>query len=314
MARQIRIEYENAFYHVFSRGNNKKDVFKTDIDNNKFLKIIGEAHDKYKILVHAYVLMKNHYHIIIETPQANLSSAMHYINAKYTSWFNHINNEVGHLFQGRYKAILVDKDEYLLPLSRYIHLNPVRANYVKNPQEYQWSSFKNLIGDYKSYKWLMQGFILNAIGSKKKYENYVMEFKQKEIENPFSKIKGQSFLCGDEFLEKIKNEVKGLEKITSKEIRDREFLKKKVTCDDIINRIIDKFAISKEEILTKGKHDNKYRKLAVYLCKKYSDNSNIEIGNFFGEVTGSCISYYYRWGNRVDKELENEIMGSGLKN
>lgn len=302
MSRQPRIEYENAFYHVFSRGNNKKDIFMTNTDRNKFLKIIGEAYDKYKILIHAYVLMKNHYHIIIETPQANLSKAMQYISSKYTSFFNYVNKEVGHLFQGRYKAILIDKEEYLLPLSRYIHLNPVRANYVKNPQEYQWSSFKEITNDSEKCKWLMKSFILNAIGSAERYKKYVMEFKQKEIENPFTETKGQSFLCSDEFLEKIKKEIKDVEGITSKEVRDKKFLKEKITCDDIINRVVDKFKISKEEILTKGKHCNEYRKLAIYLCKKYTGESNVEIGEYF-RLKSSSVSYYC-------KQISQ--MGSGL--
>lgn len=319
MARQLRIEYEGAFYHVFSRGNNKKNIFKTDIDRGKFLKIIGEAYDKYKILVHSYVLMKNHYHMIIETPQANLSKAMQYINAKYTGWFNYANKEVGHLFQGRYKAVLIDKEEYLLPLSRYIHLNPVRANYVKEPEKYYWSSLGSFINDSDhKCRWLAQGFILNAIGSKEKYKNYVMEFKQKEIENPFLKLKGQTFLCNDNFLEKIKKEIKEVQKISTKEVKDKKFLKNKITCEEIVDKITNKFNISKGEIVAKGKQFNNHRKLAIYLCKKYSGETNAEIGKYFGGVADSCVSYYYKLGEMDEfKDFINEqeeLMGSGLKN
>lgn len=300
MARQLRIKYENAFYHVLSRGNNKKEVFKTDADKNKFLKIISEAHDKYKILIHSYVLMKNHYHMIIQTPVPNLSKAMQYINSKYTGYFNYANKEVGHLFQGRYKAILVDKDEYLLPLSRYIHLNPVRAGYVKNPQEYQWSSFKNFLNEYDNVKWLSRSFILNVAGSKVKYKEYIMEFEKKEIENPFLQLKGETFLGGDKFLEKIKDKINKMQYIVESDVKDTRFLKDKLTCDEIVKKIASKFKISDKEIRAKSSYSNKYRKLAIYLCKKYTSESNVEIGKYFGGIHPSAISHYANtWGQTL---------------
>lgn len=136
MARPLRIEFEGAVYHITARGNERKKIYLSKSDYEKFLKYLGDTKKKYNIVIHCYVLMSNHYHLIIETPEANLSRAMHYINGSYTTYFNIKRKRSGHLFQGRFKSILVDKDNYLLELSRYIHLNPVRAGIVEKPEDY----------------------------------------------------------------------------------------------------------------------------------------------------------------------------------
>ena len=141
MARPLRIEYPGAFYHVTSRGNERKDIFKSNTDREMFLSYLASAQEKYEAVVHAYCLMSNHYHLMIETPQGNLSQIMKYINSSYTNFFNIKRKRTGHLLQGRYKAILVEADAYATELSRYIHLNPVRAGMVRSPEEYRWSSY-----------------------------------------------------------------------------------------------------------------------------------------------------------------------------
>ena len=133
MARQIRIEFPNAFYHITSRGNEQRAVFQGLRDREKFLSYLESATTRYGAVIHVYCLMDNHYHLFIETPAGNLSQIMHHINGAYTSYYNKKHERSGHLFQGRYKAILVEADEYAKELSRYIHLNPVRAAKVKTP-------------------------------------------------------------------------------------------------------------------------------------------------------------------------------------
>lgn len=136
MARPLRIMYAGAFYHVTARGNERKKIFLSHIDYEKFLSYLTDAIHKYGVALHAFVLMANHYHLIVETPKANLSAFMHVLNSAYTTYFNLKRRRSGHLFQGRYKALLVDKDHYLLELSRYIHLNPVRAGITEKPEDY----------------------------------------------------------------------------------------------------------------------------------------------------------------------------------
>src|SRR3990172_2353035 len=146
MARQLRIEFNGAFYHITSRGNLRDDVFFEDRDREKFLEILSKTKERYSYLLHAYALMGNHYHLLIETPKANISQIMQNINTSYTVYVNRKYQRSGHLFQGRFKGIIVDKDEYLVTLSRYIHLNPVRAGIVEKPDDYRWTSYAVCIG------------------------------------------------------------------------------------------------------------------------------------------------------------------------
>ena len=133
MARPLRIEYPGAFYHVTSRGNEQKDIFKSKSDREKFISYLESASIRYGAVIHAYCLMSNHYHLLVETPHGNLSQIMKHINSSYTIYYNVKRKRAGHLLQGRFKAILVDGDVYATELSRYIHLNPVRAGIVTVP-------------------------------------------------------------------------------------------------------------------------------------------------------------------------------------
>ena len=140
MARPLRIIYPGAFYHITSRGNEQRVIFKSQRDRKKFLSYLESATQRYDARIHAYCLMDNHYHLLIETPSGNLPQIMRHINGAYTTYFNVKHKRSGHLLQGRYKAILVEMDIYAKELSRYIHLNPLRAGMVELPEEYKWSS------------------------------------------------------------------------------------------------------------------------------------------------------------------------------
>ena len=142
MARQLRIEYEGACYHITSRGNQREKIFWDDKDREEFKKILKRTKERYGYLLHAYVLMDNHYHLLIETPHANIKQVMQNVNTSYTVYVNRRHERFGHLLQGRYKAFIVDRENYLLELGRYIHLNPVRAKIVKRPEDYKWSSYR----------------------------------------------------------------------------------------------------------------------------------------------------------------------------
>jgi REP element-mobilizing transposase RayT len=146
VSRPLRIEYPGAVYHVTARGNAREAIFNDDSDRKTFLGVLGKIIERYNWLCHAYCLMGNHYHLLIETPDGNLSRGMRQLNGIYTQTFNRRHRRVGHVLQGRFKAILVEKDSYLLELCRYIVLNPVRANRVKHPKHYAWSSYRATAG------------------------------------------------------------------------------------------------------------------------------------------------------------------------
>jgi REP element-mobilizing transposase RayT len=172
MARALRIEFPGAFYHITSRGNEKKDIFRSRKDRERFLFYIESVAERYDAVVHTYCLMTNHYHLLLETPRGNLSEIMQYVNGAYTTYFNVKRKRSGHLFQGRFKSIVVDADEYAMELSRYIHLNPVRAGIVGKPEDHEWSSYRAYIGNSVAPDWLKSELILSGFGGKSREKNY----------------------------------------------------------------------------------------------------------------------------------------------
>jgi len=167
MPRPKRIHYEGAIYHVTSRGNERRKIVLDDADRGMFLSVLAENLEQHQVVCHAWVLMDNHYHLLLETPAPNLSLAMKHVNGIYTQKFNKRHNRVGHLFQGRYKSIVVEKDSYLKELCRYVVLNPVRAKMVKLPGDWKWSSYRGTAGLSKPDKWLATDWILSQFGSNK---------------------------------------------------------------------------------------------------------------------------------------------------
>lgn len=207
MARPLRIEYPGAVYHITSRGNARGRIYKDDKDRETFLEILGSVIKRYNYLCHAYCLMDNHYHLIIETPEANLSRGMRQLNGVYTQAYNRRHRETGHIFQGRYKAILVEKEEYLLELCRYVVLNPIRAGIIKSPDQWQWSSYLATIGKAKAPEYLTVEWILGQFASKRrKAERQYAEFVKSGIikGKPWDDLKGQILLGEEDFITRFK--------------------------------------------------------------------------------------------------------------
>lgn len=175
MARPLRIEFPGALYHVTSRGNARDPIFFTDADRRSFLHILGEVVQRYRWVCHAYCLMTNHYHLLVETPEANLSRGMRQVNGLYTQRFNRAHERVGHLLQGRFGAVLVERETHLLELSRYVVLNPVRAGLTDSAEAYPWSSLRATLGLAPVPDWLVTGALLARFGSRVRYLEFVRE-------------------------------------------------------------------------------------------------------------------------------------------
>jgi REP element-mobilizing transposase RayT len=208
MVRPLRIEFPGAVYHITSRGDKKENIFKNDKDREGFLEVVDLVVKRYNFFCHAYCLMDNHYHLLIETPDGNLSQGIRQLNGVYTQKFNKIHNTVGHLFQGRYKAILIEKESYLLELCRYIVLNPVRAGIVKYPWEWKWSNYTATTDKAKRPKFLTTDWILSQFDEEQKkaeraYEEFVLAGIGKEA--PWKDLKGRFILGKNRFFEKIKS-------------------------------------------------------------------------------------------------------------
>lgn len=180
MARPLRVEYEGALYHLTSRGNGGENVFFKDADRIAFLELLGDAAKRFSWICHAYCLMENHYHLIIETPKANLSRGMRHINGVFTQRSNKRRRRSGHLFQGRFKSILVEKDSHLLELARYVALNPVRARIVRSARDWRWSSYRATAGlceapPFLTTEWILSQFSLNRSKAQRAYRKFVRE-------------------------------------------------------------------------------------------------------------------------------------------
>ena len=165
MARPLRLEFAGALYHVTSRGDRREDIYEDDEDRVAFLNVLASVARRFNWLVHAYCLMSNHYHLLIETPDGNLSQGMRQLNGVYTQYSNRRHRRVGHLFQGRYKAILVQKESYLLEVACYIVLNPVRAGMVRSAGDWPWSSYRATAGREAIPEWLTTDWVLSAFGT-----------------------------------------------------------------------------------------------------------------------------------------------------
>lgn len=164
MARSLRLEFPGAVYHVMSRGNRREAIYHDDVDRRAWLRILALICKRHRCVVHGFCQMNNHYHLLIETADANLAQAMRQLNGLYAQHVNKRHNLVGHLFQGRYKAILVQKSSYLLELSRYIVLNPLRGKIVLSLDDWKWSSFRYFLGAGNPPSWLKRDWILSQFG------------------------------------------------------------------------------------------------------------------------------------------------------
>lgn len=210
MARPLRIEFAGALYHVTSRGNGREDIYLDDSDRELFMVVLGEACGLFNWTVHAWCLMSNHYHLLVETPDSNLSRGMRYLNGVYTQRFNRTHSHVGHLFQGRFKAILVEKEAHMLELARYVVLNPVRAGMVESAEQWSWSSYPAMVGlsgcpEWFDREWLLGNFGESNRSAVRQYMRFVADGVLQS--SPWSMLKNQIYLGSDRFVEKVQSDL-----------------------------------------------------------------------------------------------------------
>ena len=210
MTRPLRLEFAGALYHVTSRGDGREEIYLADGDRRVFFDVLAEICVHCNWIIHAYCLMTNHYHLIIETPDANLAKGMRELNGVYTQRFNRVYNRVGHVFQGRYKAILAQKEAYLLELARYVVLNPVRARMVRTPGKYPWSSYRAMIGEEAApvcleTRWILASFGETEAEAVEGYTRFVAQGRGQP--SPWEHLKHQVFLGSDAFVDTMQSKV-----------------------------------------------------------------------------------------------------------
>lgn len=210
MTRPLRIELSGGLYHVTSRGDRREDIYFSDSDREAWLTLFGEVCKRFNWICHAYCLMTNHYHVVVETPEGNLAQGMRQLNGVYTQWVNRTHRRIGHVFQGRYKAILVEKDAYLLELARYVVLNPVRAGMVSDAEGWSWSSYQAMVGATPAPPWLQTDWILGQFSRQRDRARLgYRDFVRTGVGLPsiWDKLEGQIFLGGEAFIQHARSSI-----------------------------------------------------------------------------------------------------------
>lgn len=305
MARPLRIEYPDAWYHVMNRGRRGEVVFSGKKDFFVFLDLLKESSEMWRVKVAAYCLMSNHYHLLIQTPEANLSRFMRHLNGVYTQRYNRRHKVDGQLFRGRYKSILVDGDSYLLELMRYIHRNPLRAGIVKNINEYPWNSHHGYVSRAKKWQWLDKDFLLSMFSekqglAKKLYLDFVSLGASEEIKQFFARRNVPSVIGSEDFINWAKE--KFYTKKSHPQVPEAKQLAPSI--DTIKEAVCRAYNIDHED-MRKARRGviNEPRNVALYLARRYCGESLIKIGHAFNLSNYSSVSSVV---TRVIKGLEND--------
>ena len=309
MSRPLRIEYQDAYYHVMNRGRGKQVIFDGDGYFGEFLHTLTEAHDRFGLEIHAYCLMSNHYHLLVKTPEGNLQRCMRHINGVYTQRYNRLKNTDGPLFRGRYKAILVDHDSYLLQLSKYIHRNPLEAGMVGQLENYVWSSYRSYIGASATEEWLCLHEVYGQLNTNKPvakaYQVYVNEGSMDEdLKDFYGRTRWNPILGGDGFIEGIKS-------LLGKDVPEVAYNEKKRLrpgIGAIVEAVSICFQVPEMDIyqVKKGRGvKNQPRKLAMYLAQRMGGFRLNEIGELFGlKGYGGVSSAIYMVKQALEQDAE----------
>jgi REP element-mobilizing transposase RayT len=313
MVRPLRIQFPGALYHVTARGNERKDVFLDDKDRWTFIRLLHELNAEYSVTFHAWVLMDNHYHLLLETQEANLSSALRHLNGVYTQRFNKRYERVGHLFQGRYKAFLVDKDHYYKEVCRYVVLNPVRANMVKDPRDWKWSSYRTTAGFDSAEKGFETGWLLKQFGgrpttARKMYRKFVLEGVGRK-ENPFEEVAGDLLLGTTGFKETIRERLKGRQAV---ELTDQQTRLTRLEPEEILARTAGWYGVGIERVKTIDKKPNEARDMAAWCMRCICRSRLQEIAEVLG-VRYSTVSHALsrvRAREKTDREYVQKVLAA----
>lgn len=270
MSRPLRIAYPDAWYHVMNRGRRAENIFLDKRDYNTFLELLIESSEIWNVRIGAYCLLPTHYHVLLKTPDANLSRFMRHLNGVYTQRFNRSHQCDGQLFRGRYKSILVDVDSYLLELVRYIHRNPLQAGFGDKLDAYDWSSHKGYVSDSKKWDWLHRDFILSMLTEDKRqqrrlYKQFVAMDNSEEITEIFERKKLPSILGSERFIDWVKDRF--FPQKDHKEVPESRVL---APDRERIKRVVCKTYHVREQGLLKSKRGiyNEPRNVAIYLTRR----------------------------------------------
>src|SRR4030042_345505 len=310
MARPLRIQYPGAVYHVTCRGNDRKNIFKDNIDRKKLLKVLVHSLMVYKVKLFSYVLMDNHFHLLVETQLGNLSEFMRQFNITYTGYYNRRHNRTGHLYQGRYKSILVDKEAYLSVLSRYIHLNPVKVKgmlklpieeRIKKLKGYPWSSMHGYLDVNRRVSFIDYGMVLGEYGGDtetagKMYKE-LLYAEMSKVEDIKDKIIGQSIIGRSEFIDWVKGQY--LDKDESREIPALKEIRRYRSMEEILSAIKDETGKDLDRL---REDKGGYREILMELLYRLGGLKGEDIGKVFGLGYTSVSQERKRLAKKMQKD------------
>jgi putative transposase len=306
MSRPLRIEYEGAWYHVMNRGRGRATTFPDERTYQVFLETVAEAQERFRLQVHAYCLMPNHYHLLVRTPLANLARGMRHIDGLYTQRHNRLVGTDGPLFRGRYKAILVDADAYLLAVSRYIHRNPIdgRRPLVGRLEDWSWSSYPAYVGSEKAPAWLVREDTYGALGRQDRHQGYRL-FVEAGVEEEVAAFYGrrrQSPMLGDAgFQERVLRRVQAAEEVPRHEQR------RWLAPEQVLAAVARHYGLSVERLTARGdsRAVSQARQMAMWLCQQETGLTLRALGELFGGVHYSTVVQNIRRLRQAAGSAEN---------
>lgn len=318
MARPLRLTFGGGVYHVTARGNERKAIVRDDRDRASFVDTLAHMVEQYRVRCHAWVLMTNHYHLLLETPAANLSAALRHLNGVYTQRFNRRHRRVGHLFQGRFKAIVVEKEAYLLELCRYVVLNPVRAGVVAHPRAYAWSSYRATAGEAPVPSWLTVDWVLGQFAqTRRAAERAYREFVAEGIRQPTSpwpKLAGQVFLGSEPFIEWV---TRAVSKRADPEIPREQREPSRPTAEAVLRQVARGYGLGVEAVRRPTRRPSEARQVAVYALRRQAGLALTTIAQCMGlgytavsrrvSAVAERLTRDRRFRHRVSKILDGKV-------
>jgi REP element-mobilizing transposase RayT len=307
MARPLRVEFEDALYHLCARGNARQAIFRDEQDRSRFVELLSESAQRFDAAVLCFVLLGNHFHLLAQTHRPNLPRWMHWLLVSYTVYFNRRHRSSGHLFQGRYKSFLVQEGDYLLGLSRYVHLNPVRgmrlgrgspAERRKQLRGFRWSSYRGYAGLSAPFPFVREAMVLDELrGSRQaerlRYRRFVEEGLLQEIENPFEAVRWQVVLGDESLVQKLRDRVKGLHK-QRREIPSLGGALASVDPEKILKKVARKYGVARQRLVAPGERGLIAKNVAMWMIWESGTKSLREIGEVFGGLDYAAVAQRIR--------------------
>ncbi len=307
MPRPLRIQYQNAVYHVMNRGQSRREVFCSDEHYKKFLSLLKDCAERWQVEIHAFSLMPNHYHLLLQTPHGNLSRVMRHIDGLYTQWFNRLNDRDGALFRGRYKAILVDEDAYLVELLRYIHRNPVKAGLVAEPEQHKWSGHQGYVKNLNNLKWLTTHRLMGYFGktereARKKLREFMNEKVPTNLEKRLESKKWPSTFSTKMFQELV--EWNFVSDLKNKNIHYEPYIPIKITERHVRTAICQTFECKWQQVAQpRGRQQKLFRAISLALYSRKLGWTYKQILKRFPDVHETTVSKAIQRAPRADPEM-----------